>query len=169
MGNHLQGRVVINEYDQDCLILINTKGVMNLDNRLFYLISKTENAISAYVKQQFTKNGLKVTPGQLGILFILKLRNRQSMSELSRELGTDNSAVTRSIDRLEKSGLVERNNSTDDRREYHITITKAGLAETERVKGVIAAVNKKIENEFSAKELDAFKTSLVKMDMLFRG
>ena len=167
MGNYLQGRMVLHEYGQDCLI-INTEGVITLDNRLFYLISKTENAISVYVKQQFAKSGLKVTPGQLGILFILKSRDRQSMSELSRELGTDNSAVTRSIDRLEKSGLVERNNSADDRREYHITITRAGLAETERVKGVIAAINKKIENEFSAKELDAFKMTLVKMDMLFR-
>ena len=124
--------------------------------------------MSAHIKQQLLKKGLKVTPGQLGILFLLKSRNMQSMSGLSRELGTDNSAVTRSIDRLEKNGLVQRNNSSDDRREYHITITSAGISETERVKDVIAAINKKIEREFSQKELDAFKTTLVRMDAMFR-
>lgn len=139
-----------------------------MDNRIYFLLSKTGNAMSAHIKQQLLKNGLKVTPGQLGILFLLKSRNMLSMSELSRELGTDNSAVTRSIDRLEKNGLVQRNNSSDDRREYHITITAAGISETERVKDVIAAINKKIEREFSQKELDAFKTTLVRMDAMFR-
>jgi DNA-binding MarR family transcriptional regulator len=124
--------------------------------------------MSAHIKQQLLKKGLKVTPGQLGILFLLKSRNMQSMSELSRELDTDNSAITRSIDRLEKNGLVQRNNSSDDRREYHITITAAGISETERVKDVIAVINKKIEREFSQKELDAFKTTLARMDAMFR-
>jgi len=140
-----------------------------LNNRLFYLLSKTENALSVYVKQQFSQSGLKVTPGQLGILFLIKAGNRQSMSELSRELGTDNSAVTRSVDRLERSGLVARNNSADDRREYLITITPAGIAETEKAGAVIAAINKKIENEFSKRELDEFRSTLQKLDSLFRA
>jgi DNA-binding MarR family transcriptional regulator len=138
-----------------------------MENRIFYLISKTENIMSVYIKQQFLKSGLKVTPVQLGILYILKIKNMQSMTELSRELGTDNSAVTRSVDRLEKNGLVERKNSTNDRREYLITITEAGITETENAKKIISAVNKKIEKEFTAKELDDFKQSLVKMGSLF--
>jgi len=139
-----------------------------MDNRIFFLLSKTENTMTVYLKKQFYGAGLKVTPVQLGILFLLKTRNRQTMTEISQELGTDNSAVTRSIDRLEKSGFVERNNSSNDRREYHITITGTGIAETEKSKKVIAAVNKKIESEFSSKELDEFKKTLVKMNLLFR-
>jgi len=139
-----------------------------MDNRLFFLISKTENAISVYVKQQFTKAGLKVTPGQLAILFLLKGNNRQSMTGLSQQLGTDNSAVTRAVDRLEKSGLVERNNSVTDRREYQITITEEGIVETERAKKIMDVINIKIKNEFSSKELDNLKKLLIKMDSLFR-
>ena len=139
-----------------------------MDNRLFYLLSKAENSMTVYVKQQLAKAGLKVTPGQLGILFLLKGRNRQTMTELSRELGTDNSAVTRTVDRLEKAGMVQRNNSSGDRRECHITVTEAGVAETERAKKVITDVNEKIESEFSSGELDDFKKTLVKMDSMFR-
>lgn len=139
-----------------------------MDNRIYFLLTKTENSMNVHIKQQFTKAGLKITPVQLGILFLLKAKNRQSMTEISQGLGTDNSAVTRSVDRMEKSGFVERNNSANDRREYHITITDAGIAETERAKKVIAEVNKKIENEFSSKELEDFKKTLLKMNSLFR-
>ena len=139
-----------------------------MDNRLFYLISKTENTMSVYIKQQFTKAGLKVTPGQLAILFLLKGKNRQTMTDISLGLGTDNSGMTRLIDRLEKNGLVERNNSTSDRREYHISITEEGITETERAKKVITAVNKKIENEFSLEELDDFRKKLIRIDSIFR-
>ena len=144
------------------------KTLFKMDNRLFFLITKTENAMNVYIKQQFLKAGLKVTPAQLAILFLLKGKNRQTMTELSQSLETDNSAVTRSVDRLERAGLVERNSSASDRRECHITITEDGVAETERVKKVIASINKKIESEFSSKELDAFKATLLKMYSLFR-
>jgi len=131
-------------------------------------MSKAENAMSVYIKQEFTKAGLKVTPAQLGILFLLKSKNGRSMTELSRELGTDNSAVTRAVDRLEKSGLVNRNGSDSDRREYSIVITRTGLGETESAKRVIAAINKKIESEIPASELDSFKNTLVKLESIFK-
>ncbi len=137
------------------------------DNRIYFLLTKAVNAMTAHIRQQFLKAGLKVTPAQLGILFILKNGNSRTMTELSQELGTDNSAVTRAVDRLEKAGLVERNSSPDDRREYRITITGSGVDETESVKKVIAAINKKITDEFSPAELDDFRKTLVKMFSLF--
>jgi len=140
-----------------------------VDNRLFFLISKTENSVTVYVKQQLSKAGLKVSPGQLGILFLLKNRNRQTMSELSTELETDNSAITRAVDRLEKAGFVERQMNVNDRREIYILITESGIAETENVKKVIASFNKKVEKEFTTEELDAFKNSLLKLNTMFKG
>lgn len=139
-----------------------------MDNRIYYLLSRAENTMSVYIKQQFVKAGLKVTPPQLGVLFMLKAKEIQTMSALSQMLGTDNSAVTRIIDRLEKSGLVERRSSANDRREYQVIITGEGIAETEKSKKVIAAINKVLEQEFSVKELDDLRSILSRMDRLFR-
>jgi DNA-binding MarR family transcriptional regulator len=139
-----------------------------MDNRLFFLLTRTENAVSIYVKQQLIKAGLKVTPGQLGILFLLKNRNMQTMGELSMELETDNSAITRSIDRLEKSRLVIRKMNVNDRREINIAITESGLLETEKAKKVIADINRKIELEFSIEELNTLKKNLLRMTAMFR-
>lgn len=140
-----------------------------MDNRIFFLLTKTENSMSVYIRQQFQKSGLVVTPSQLAILFLLKAKNSQSMSELSQALGTDNSAVTRIIDRLEKSGLVVRNSNSSDRREYQIMMTIQGYSETERVKEVIKEINRKISDEFSDTELEVFLKTLIKMDNLFRS
>ncbi len=139
-----------------------------MDERVFFLLTKAENSMSVYIKQQFAESGLKVTPGQLGILFLLKVRDMQTMTELSQAMGTDNSAVTRLIDRLEKSRLVERNNSSSDRREYQIKITDAGIAETKGAGKVIAAINKRIQDEFLPGELEDFRKILMRMDALFR-
>ena len=139
-----------------------------MDSRIYYLITKTESAMSNYIRQRFQSAGLKVTPAQVGILFLLKGGADPTMTELSRDLGADNSAVTRAVDRLEKAGLVERKNGTDDRREYRITITGAGIDETEGAKRIIAEINSRIAGEFRQNELDEFRKTLTRMNELFR-
>ncbi len=140
-----------------------------MDNRIYYLLTKAESAATGYIRQQFSDAGLKVTPAQLGLLFLLKGKDGRSMTELSRDLAMDNSAVSRAVDRLERSGLVERNSSPDDRREYRITITNEGIRETDDAKKIIAAINKKIASEFSQVELDDFSRYLLRMNNLFKS
>lgn len=138
-----------------------------MENRIYYLLTKTENVMSVYIKQQFQKAGLIVTPAQLGLLFLLKGRDGRTMTELSRELGTDNSGVTRTVDRMEKTGLVERNNS-GDRREYRITITKAGMDEIKNARKIIDAINLKIADEFPHGEMEHLTNNLMRMYYLFK-
>ena len=138
-----------------------------MENRIYYLLAKAEGALAAYIRQQLYGAGLKVTPAQLGILFLLKGKDGRTMTELSRDLGTDNSGITRSVDRLEKSGLVERNSNPEDRREYSITITKAGISETESAKKIIASINRKINSEFSQAELDDFIKYMQRINSIF--
>ncbi|WP_300673060.1 MarR family transcriptional regulator [Desulfoluna sp.] len=140
-----------------------------MDNRLFFMLSKAENSLKVYIKQQLTKAGLKVSPGQLGILFLLRERNSRTMSELSRALETDNSAVTRTVDRLEKSGFVKRKMNEKDRRQFFITITESGITETVKASTVIDAVNKKIDSEFYERQIEIFKEVLSGINLLFKS
>lgn len=140
-----------------------------MEERIYYLLTRTETAMSNYIRQQFAGAGLGVTPAQLGILFLLKGKDGRTMTELGRELGTDNSAVTRAVDRMEKSGLVERRNNSNDRREYCITITETGIRETARARKIIDSINAKISAGFSQPELDALRKGLVKMYGLFKA
>jgi DNA-binding MarR family transcriptional regulator len=50
------------------------------------------------------------------------------MHELARRIVLSRSNLTRLADRLEKAGLVAREDTPHDRRGYHCVITRAGLA-----------------------------------------
>jgi len=140
-----------------------------MDKRIFFLIVKAEQAITSYFRQQLGMEGLTVTSGQTGILYLLEKGGKMRMSELSSSLEMDNSAATRIVDRLERSGFVRRELNLNDRREFHVMITDQGLKEIKKTKSTVRSMNKKIEAEFSEEELEIFRKNLVRMKEIFRG
>ena len=63
-----------------------------------------------------------------------------TVATLARDLEVDAGAITRSINRLEAKGLVQRERSTADRRVVYLTLTPEGRAVAEQVPGVLAEV-----------------------------
>ncbi len=112
-----------------------------MDDRLLFLLSKAHYKLTNYLKLRFKEQGLNISPGQTGILFLLKQQDLRSMSELSRILEIDNSAITRLVDRLEKSGLVRRQSNPADRRQYLIGITGKGMQQISAAQKISNAAN----------------------------
>jgi DNA-binding MarR family transcriptional regulator len=68
-----------------------------------------------------------LSPSQFNVLNLLRLhRAGLSQTDLSRELLTHRSNVTGLVDRLEKRGLVARNDAAGDRRAYSVVLTRSG-------------------------------------------
>lgn len=65
-------------------------------------------------------------PGQELLLMMLWEADHQSQSELARALGNDLSTVSRTAQSLERSGLVTRRPSQEDRRSVTVSLTPAG-------------------------------------------
>jgi DNA-binding MarR family transcriptional regulator len=127
-----------------------------MEDRYMFLLSRAEHTLKEYIKLRMEQNSLTMTPGQMGILFLLKSKNNRSMSELSKFLHIDNSAITRLVDRLEKSRLVKRESNPDDRRQYIIVITPEGIKEISKAKKIVQSVNTKITEGFSENEINIF-------------
>lgn len=88
---------------------------------------------SKKVMRQLLKNGgLKITVEQMGILNQLLINDFLSMNDLAQKTFTDNSAITRIIDNLQKYGMVERKSKDSDRRLKLIYITKKGIEEVNK-------------------------------------
>ena len=136
------------------------KVLMEADDRLIFLLFRTQNKLKNHLRNQLGAAGVRITVVQAGILFLLKQRDGRTMTELSQVLSTDNSAVTGLVDRLEKLGLIVRKMAPNDRRAYLIHITPEGLEEIERAKGIIRSVNEEIKEGFSTEEINAFKKIL---------
>ena len=130
------------------------------DDRLIYLLFTAQQKLRTYLKKMMTKENVRVTTAQAGILFLLKQKDGRTMSELSQILSIDNSTITGLVDRLEKTGLVRRDASPHDRRASHVFINPQGIEEVDKAKKVIRMVNQEIKNGFSAEELDSFNRIL---------
>jgi MarR family transcriptional regulator, organic hydroperoxide resistance regulator len=133
---------------------------MPKDDRLIYLVFTAQLKLKTYLKNVLSEAGVSITPAQSGILFLLKRKNGQTMSELSQVLTVDNSTLTGLVDRLERLDFVKRNAGTADRRASHVFITDKGREEIDRARGVIHRVNEQIKADFTEDEVEAFRKIL---------
>ena len=131
------------------------------DDRILFLLSRAGNKLKTFFDTEFKKEKITLSTGQLGILFLLQLQDSLTMSELSRFLDIDNSAITRLVDRLVRSGFVVREANPEDRRQFIIRITEKGRVEINKTKKTVKAVNALIKEGFSEKEIDTFKKVLI--------
>jgi DNA-binding MarR family transcriptional regulator len=132
---------------------------MQPDDRLIYLISRAQHGLMTHLKKTLNAEGVDITPVQAGILFLLR-KSAHTMTELSRALSIDNSAITGLVDRLEKASLAERTANPNDRRTYLIRITDNGKKEIDRAHIIVKKVNEEIKSGFSEDEMETFKKVL---------
>jgi len=128
-----------------------------MPDRLLFMLSRIQNRLTSHIKNELKKEGIALSPGQIGILLVLDRVSQTTMGNLSRALYIDNAAITRLVDKLEKQKLVERRINTDDRRQMLITITEAGLNQAIIIKKIAKAANSKIKDGFTEKEIEIYK------------
>ncbi len=139
------------------------------NDRLIYLIFTAQQHLRTYLKNTLAGEGVRITPAQAGILFLLDQEQGQNMTALSRVLAIDNSTMTGLVNRLEKRGFVRRVSGPSDRRISRIFITPEGAAEVDRAKAVINRVNQEITAGFSQEEARVFKRVLQSFFGKFRN
>ena len=133
------------------------------EDRLIYLVSMARNSLLARLKEAFAADGIRVTPAQSVILFLLKRKDGRTMSELGGALAIENATITGLVDRLERDGFVRRNRSASDRRATNVAITAEGEAEADRARAAVKRVNESIKAGFSPAEVEAFRRILLKI------
>jgi DNA-binding MarR family transcriptional regulator len=96
-----------------------------------------------------------ITPTQYNVLRILRGAGRAGLcrNEIRDRLVAQVPDVTRLLDRLEESGLVERERAEQDRRLVTTRITKAGLALLGRLDGPVARSHRERLGHLSVAQL----------------
>lgn len=101
--------------------------------------------------------------GQMDTLDVLAQRPSWRMSELADALHVEPSTATRAVERLVKSGLVERQASADDGRVVRVSITAAGRSAYETVVERRTELLTYIVTSFRRSELPVFAEMLERM------
>ncbi|MFG1423548.1 MarR family winged helix-turn-helix transcriptional regulator [Roseixanthobacter liquoris] len=108
-------------------------------------------------------SGLNVTPVQSSILTVLARRQGLDQAGLAAMIGVDRATVGQVIRRLAARGLVERGDSSEDKRLKLVQLTEEGRALLHRIAPLTAAAHRRTLAALSDEERRLFMSYLKKL------
>lgn len=103
----------------------------NFDTSINHQLATTANSLRRLAFKLITEKGLDITPEQWVVLYYLWTENGSSLSTLSEKSKKDFANVSRIVDKLVKSGYIEKRKSETDSRSYNVFL----LPQAESIRG----------------------------------
>jgi DNA-binding MarR family transcriptional regulator len=104
---------------------------LSLDDFLPYLLNRISNRLNIDLAEDLREIG--VTPQYWRVLAVLHVTEGRSIGELSVYTITEQSTLSRIVDRMAQAGLVERRASPEDARVAEVHLTTAGRETFDRI------------------------------------
>jgi MarR family transcriptional regulator, transcriptional regulator for hemolysin len=98
------------------------------------------------------------------VLRSLKEQDRRTQLDLARAIGVEGPTLTRHIDTLEESGLVERHRDAGDRRAIRVELTEAGEQLYAGLLKAAMAFGKRLTAGLGEQELKRFTETLAQLE-----
>lgn len=132
-----------------------------LERTIRHLISRTSDLKHRRVHELLDEIGLY--RGQPPVLRALWEQDGLTQSELAERLSRSPSTITKTVQRLEKAGLVQRGPDDSDERISHVYLTEAGRAIRPAVEEVWTKLDRQLFAGFSPQELALFSDFLLRV------
>lgn len=134
-----------------------------LERALPFLIHACYQQIRSVTYKEFLGHGLELTPEQWIVLVQLWQKDGQSQSALSELTLRDRPTMSRIIDTMEKSGLVERVADAADARTRRVKLTRAGKALQPKLVPLAKSIVARLEQGIPARDLETTHRTLARM------
>jgi DNA-binding MarR family transcriptional regulator len=136
---------------------------MKLEEIFVYLIERTERQMKRYANEALKRAGIEISSEQWVILKRISEQEIINQRELAALTFKDPASVTRTLDILEKDGLIRRMPVENDRRAYNLVLTGAGEALVQQIIPIAEAVRAHGLRNIPDEELRMFKSTLNKI------
>jgi DNA-binding MarR family transcriptional regulator len=97
------------------------------------ILARAHLMVKLGLTRYFKANGFDLTPQHWAILNILWDTDGIAQNVLAKRVTKDNSNITRTLDRMEKKGLIRRRPNPHDRRSFRVFLTKKGKGSMEKL------------------------------------
>lgn len=134
-----------------------------LERALPFLIHGCYQQLRSVTYKEFLEHGLELTPEQWIVLVQLWQKDGQSQSLLSELTLRDRPTMSRILDTMEKSGLVERHVDEHDARSRLVKLTRRGRALREKLVPVARALVARLEHGIPESDLETTHRTLSRM------
>ncbi|MEO9869340.1 MarR family winged helix-turn-helix transcriptional regulator [Ekhidna sp.] len=130
----------------------------SLNEVYFFWMDRAMKAQRKAKNRFFKKLGVDLTSDQWIILKRLSEVENQTQKELADAVSKDPASITRSLDILEKNGMIERRSA--DRRSFMVLLTKQGQGLVDKVIPEAVIYRQKGISGLSEKDMKTFKKVL---------
>jgi DNA-binding MarR family transcriptional regulator len=132
-----------------------------IEDSLGYLINRTARAFAARLATEL--RAFDVGIGQWAVLLHLWANDGMTQAELSRRVAIEQPTMVRTIDRMERDGLVTRTPDPTDRRASRITLTERGWRLRDLLVPLAEKVNQASTSHMTDDEVATLKRLLGKL------
>ncbi len=130
---------------------------------IFFYTARLHWLGKSYITQELEKAGLSgIVPSHGDILNELLHRTSCKMSELARLIHKSKSTLTTLVEKLERSGYVQRTPDPDDQRGVLVTLTDKGRRLAPVVENISKGLDEMLRSRLSAEEMAALEALLKK-------
>ncbi|WP_026890974.1 MarR family winged helix-turn-helix transcriptional regulator [Lacrimispora aerotolerans] len=127
------------------------------------LMARGERARKQIFSPLLSEFGLTPGQGQARILYYLLLKDHVTQKELADNCHFEVTTMSRNLDKLEKLGLLIRQNNPDCRRSFLICLTDKGIAEAKEIKKVFEQFEQIVSDGITKEELEVFLKVMTRM------
>lgn len=133
----------------------------DMDSSLGFVLNKTSLLSKAGFNQRIKR--FDISPEQWSLILRVVERNGLTQKELSDSTYKDQANITRSIDRLEKKGLLRRVSNDSDRRSINLYPTPEAVALVDAIIPISQQFNQRLCKGFSQDEIETLLRLLKKV------
>jgi MarR family transcriptional regulator, organic hydroperoxide resistance regulator len=133
----------------------------NLDQHVFFWLTQVIGARDRELAQGLKDFGLRVPEWRA--LAALYARRHSTMSELAELATIDRTTLTRTVDRMQDAGWLERLADEEDMRVTRLALTATGRKTFERIWPEVQRLNGLALDGLSKAEIDSLKRVLERM------
>jgi len=134
-----------------------------LSQVILFQIDRTSKTARNYSQQEFDKVSPKVTIDQWVLLKVIEENEGASQKVIADKSVRDQASVTRTLDLLEKKGLVRRSAIPGNRRQYQIELTLSGRTFIDDNMEMVNRHRAKSLEGFSQAEIETLHSMLVRI------
>jgi len=137
---------------------------MEQEDTIDYNIRKTWYNISKMYNRTATEYMASMALGM--IILNIDISEGTPSTQLGPNMGMEATSLSRSINKLEDAGVIERKDDPNDKRKSVIHLTQLGMEWREVAKGVVINFNESIQSHFEEKEMETFFAVLKKINKI---
>ena len=132
-----------------------------IEESLGYLINRVAREFAARLAVELRPHDVGI--GQWAVLLHLWSADGMSQAQLARRVAIEQPTMVRTIDRMERDGLVTRSPDPHDRRASRISLTERGWALRDRLLPLAGEVNRAATATLTEQEVVTLRRLLTKL------